>query len=89
MNKDAHVIAISHEKLSSMTVDELEHCMKMEFIKIAMVRDEQMDAVRDDYAPYIDAAKKRNKYSLLFMECIDNLSRSDIDDLLRLKGVVR
>lgn len=89
MNKNAHIIAISHEKLSSMTADELREAMEMELDKIAIVRDEQMDAVKDDYAPYIDAAEKHEKYSLLLMECIDNLEPSDLDALLRLKGVIK
>lgn len=62
MNKDAHVIAISHERLSSMTEDELRATMQTELAKIEAEYNCRKKSIIDDYDPYIKSAQERDNY---------------------------
>ncbi len=88
MNKDAHVIAISHEKLSSMTEDELRAAMQTELAKIEAEYNCKKKAIIDDYDPYIKAAENRIKKKLLLEELIEEMSIDDVKLILNAKGYV-
>lgn len=88
MNKDAHVIAISHERLSSMTEDELRATMQMELAKIEAEYNCRKKAIIDDYDPYIKAAENRIKKKLLLEGLIEEMSIDDVKLILNAKGYV-
>lgn len=90
MNKNAHVIAISHEKLSSMTEDELQAAMQAELAKIDAEHNCRRKAIIDDYDPYIKAAKdhqESDKLSIL-RKLIDEMDIADIRLALNTKGYI-
>lgn len=90
MNKNAHVIAISHEKLSSMTEDELQAAMQAELAKIDAEHNCRRKAIIDDYDPYIKAAKDRQESDKLstLKKLIDEMDIADIRLVLDTKRYV-
>lgn len=80
MNKNAHVIAISHEKLSSMAEAELREAMQTELNQIEAECNCQKKAIADDYEPYIKAAKDRQGFDKLNMlrKLIEEMGIADV-----------
>ena len=81
MNKDAHVIAISHEKLSSMTEDELREAMRTELDQIERNAANQSQHIVEDYAAYIEAA-------IELEDLVDKMEIKDLQSVLNAKGYV-
>lgn len=90
MNKNAHVIAISHEKLSSMTEAELREAMQTELNQIEAESNCRKKAIADDYEPYIKAAKDRQESDKLstLKKFINEMNIADIRLELNTKGYV-
>lgn len=88
MNKDAHVIAISHERLSSMTEDELRATMQTELAKIEAEYNCKKKAIIDDYDPYIKLSKERINKQKMLKELIEEMSIDDVKLILNLKEYV-
>lgn len=88
MNKDAHVIAISHERLSSMTEDELRATMQTELAKIDAEYNCRKKAIIDDYDPYIKSSKDRFNKQKMLKELIEEMSIDDVKLILNIKGYV-
>lgn len=88
MNKDAHVIAISHERLSSMTEDELREAMQTELTTIEAEYNCRKKAILDDYDPYIKSIKERFNKQKMLKELIGEMSIDDIKLILNAKGYV-
>nr|DAK55656.1 MAG TPA: Serine/threonine-protein kinase 3 [Caudoviricetes sp.] len=90
MNKNAHVIAISHEGLSSMTDDELHAAMQAELAKIEAEYNCKKKAVIDDYDPYIKAAKDHQGFDKVNMlrKLIDEMDIADVRFALNTKGYI-
>lgn len=90
MNKNAHVIAISHEKLSSMTEAELHATMQAELAKIETEYSCQKKAIIDDYDPYIKAAKDRQGFDKLNMlrKLIEEMDIADVRFALNTTGYI-
>lgn len=86
MNKDAHVIAISHEKLSSMTEDELQVAMQTELAKIEAEYNCRKKAITDDYDPYLKLSKERFDKQKMLKELIEEMSIDDVKLILHVKG---
>lgn len=86
MNKDAHVIAISHEKLSSMTEGELRTTMQVELAKIEAEYNCRKKAIIDDYDPYIKSSKERFNKQKMLKELIEEMSIDDVKLILNVKG---
>lgn len=89
MNKDAHVIAISHEKLSSMTEDELREAMKTELDQIERKAANQSQHIIEDYEPYIEAAierRERFERKRLLEDLVDKMEIKDLQSVLNAKG---
>lgn len=88
MNKDAHVIAISHERLSSMTDDELRATMQTELAKIEAEYNCKKKAIIDDYDSYIKSSKERFNKQKMLEELIEEMSIDDVKLILNAKGYV-
>lgn len=88
MNKDPHVIAISHERLSSMTEDELRTTMQVELAKIEAEYNCKKKAVIDVFDPYIKTSKERFNKQKMLKELIEEMSIDDIKLILNTKGYV-
>lgn len=88
MNKDAHVIAISHEKLSSMTEGELRATMQTELAEIEAEYNCRKKAIIDDYDPYIKSSKERFNKQKMLKELIGEMSIDDVKLILNVKGYV-
>ena len=90
MNKNAHVIAISHEKLSSMTEDELLAAMQAELAKIDTEHNCRRKAIIDDYDPYIKAAKDRQEFDKVNMlrKLIEEMDIADVRFALNTTGYI-
>lgn len=88
MNKDAHVITISHEKLSSMTEDELRATMQTELAKIEAEYNCKKKAIIDDYDLYIKSSKERINKQKMLKELIEEMRIDDIKLILNVKGYV-
>lgn len=88
MNKDAHVIAISHERLSSMTKDELRTTMQVELAKIEAEYNCKKKAVIDVFDPYIKSSKERFNKQKMLKELIEEMSINDVKHILNVKGYV-
>lgn len=90
MNKNAHVIAISHEKLSSMTEAELREAMQIELNQIEEKYNCQKKDITDDYEPYIKAAKDRQGFDKVNMlrNLIDEMGIADVRFALNTKGYI-
>lgn len=88
MNKDPHVIAISHETLSSMTEDELRAAMQVELAKIEAEYNCRKKAILDDYDPYIKSSKERFNKQKMLKELIEEMSIDDVKLILNVKGYV-
>lgn len=90
MNKDAHVIAISHEKLSSMTEAELREAMQTELNQTEAECNCRKKAIIDDYDPYIKAAKDRQGFDKVNMlrKLIDEMDIADVRFALNTKGYI-
>lgn len=88
MNKDAHVIAISHEKLASMAEDELRTTMQVELAKIEAEYNCKKKAVIDVFDPYIKSSKERFNKQKMLKELIEEMSIDDIKLILNVKGYV-
>lgn len=86
MNKDAHVIAISHERLSSMTEDELRATMQTELAKIEAEYSCRKKAIIDDYDPYIKSSKDRFNKQKMLKELIEEMNIDDVKLILNVKG---
>mgnify|MGYP004540630607 CR=1 FL=1 len=90
MNKDAHVIYISHEELSSMTEDELHAAMQTELNQIEAECNCRKKAIANDYEPYIKAAKDRQGFDKVNMlrKFIDEMDIADVRFALNTKGYI-
>lgn len=88
MNKDAHVIAVSHERLSSMTEDELHTTMQAELAKIEEEYNCKKKAVIDVYDSYIKSSKERFNKRKMLKELIEEMSIDDVKLVLNAKGYV-
>lgn len=88
MNKNAHVIAISHERLSSMTEDELRATMQVELAKIEAEYNCKKKAVIDVFDPYIKSSKERFNKQKMLKELIEEMSIDDVKLILNAKGYV-
>ena len=88
MNKDAHVIAISREKLSSMTEGELRATMQTELAEIEAEYNCRKKAIIDDYDPYIKLSKERFNKQKMLKELIGEMSIDDVKLILNVKGYV-
>ena len=88
MNKDAYVITISHERLSSMTEDELRATMQAELAKIEAEYNCKKKAIIDDYDPYIKSSKERFNKQKMLKELIEDMSIDDVKLILNIKGYV-
>ena len=88
MNKDTHVIAISHERLSSMTEDELRATMRTELAKIEAEYNCKKKAIIDDYDPYIKLSKERINKQKMLKELIEEMRIDDVKQILNVKGYV-
>lgn len=90
MNKNAHVITISHEKLSGMTEDELQAAMQAELAKIDAEHNCRRKTIIEDYDPYIKAAKDRQESDKLstLKKLINKMNIADIRLELNTKGYV-
>ena len=88
MNKDAHVIAISHERLSSMTEDELCTTMQEELAKIEAEYNCKKKAVIDVFDSYIKSSKERFNKRKMLRELIEEMSIDDVKLVLNAKGYV-
>lgn len=90
MNKDVHVIAISHERLSSMTEDELRATMQTELAKIEAEYNCKKKAIIDDYDLYIKAAKDRQESDKrkMLRKLIDEMNIADVRSALNEKGYI-
>lgn len=82
MNKNAHVIAISHEKLSSMTEAELN--------QIEAECNCRKKTIADDYEPYIKAAKDRQEFDKVNMlrKLIEEMDIADVRFALNTTGYI-
>lgn len=90
MNKDAHVIAISHEKLSSMTENELREAMKTELDQIERKAANQSQHIIEDYEPYIEAAierRERFERKRLLEDLVDKMELEDLVDKMEIKDL--
>lgn len=90
MNKNAHVIAISHEKLSSMTEAELREAMQTELNQIEEECNCRKKAIADDYESYIKAAKDRQGFDKVNMlrKLIEEMDIADVRFALNTKGYI-
>nr|DAG51027.1 MAG TPA: Serine/threonine-protein kinase 4 [Caudoviricetes sp.] len=90
MNKNAHVIDISHEAMSSMTEDELRAAMQAELAKIEAEYNCKKKTIIDDYDPYIKAAKDRQGFDKLNMlrKLIDEMDIADVRFALNTTGYI-
>ncbi len=90
MNKDPHVVIISHEELSSMTEAELREAMQTELNQIEAECNCRKKAIADDYAPYIKAAKDRQGFDKVNMlrKLIDEMDIADVRFALNTKGYI-
>ena len=88
MNKDAHVIAVSHERLSSMTEDELRTTMQAELAKIEAEYNCKKKAVIDVFDSYIKSSKERFNKRKMLKELIEEMSIDDVKLVLNAKGYV-
>lgn len=90
MNKNVHVIDISHEVLSSMTEDELHATMQAELAKIEAEYNCKKKAIIDDYDPYIKAAKDRQGFDKMNMlrKLVDEMDIADVRFALNTKGYI-
>ena len=90
MNKNAHVITISHEKLSSMTEAELREAMQTELNQIEAECNCRKKAIADDYEPYIKAAKDRQGFDKLNMlrKLIEEMDIADVRFALNTTGYI-
>ena len=90
MNKNAHVIAISHEKLSSMTEAELREAMQTELNQIEAECNCRKKAIADDYEPYIKAAKDRQEFDKVNMlrKLIEEMDIADVRFALNTTGYI-
>lgn len=88
MNKDAHVIAISHERLSNMTEGELRATMQTELAEIEAEYNCRKKAIIDDYDPYIKSSKERFNKQKMLKELIEEMSIDDIKLILNAKEYV-
>ena len=90
MNKNAHVIDISHEAMSSMTEDELRAAMQAELAKIETEYNCKKKTIIDDYEPYIKAAKDRQGFDKLNMlrKLIEEMDIADVRFALNTTGYI-
>lgn len=90
MNKNVHVIDISHEAMSSMTEDELRAAMQAELAKIETEYNCKKKAIIDDYDPYIKAAKDRQEFDKVNMlrKLIEEMDIADARFALNTKGYI-
>lgn len=88
MNKDAHAIAVSHERLSSMTEDELRTAMQAELAKIEAEYNCKKKAVIDVFDSYIKSSKERFNKRKMLKELIEEMSIDDVKLALNAKGYV-
>ena len=88
MNKDAHAIAVSHERLSSMTEDELRTTMQAELDKIEAEYNCKKKAVIDVFDSYIKSSKERFNKRKMLKELIEEMSIDDVKLVLNAKGYV-
>ena len=88
MNKDAHVIVISHEKLSGMTEAELREAMQTELNQIEAECNCRKKAIADDYEPYIKAAKDRQGFDKLntLIKLIGEMDIADVRFAMNING---